>query len=96
MVGFRNAAGSSEVDQWWSDGRDQIAFAREGRAFIAINNDDEKEMKVTLQTSLPPGQYLDVISGDTVLVQRDGRTEIQINPDTPVPVVAIHVNAKKL
>lgn len=95
MVGFRNAAGNSEVVQWWDDGEDQIAFARRGKGFIAINNDDEKDLKKKLKTTLPPGQYLNVINGETVLVQSDGTSQIEIKADSEIPVVAIHIDSKK-
>jgi len=40
MVNFRNVAGSAPMSNWWTNGENQIAFARTGQAFIAINNDD--------------------------------------------------------
>lgn len=95
MTGFRNAASDAPVTSWWDDGENQIAFARSGKAFIAINNDESKDLKELLQTTLPPGQYTNVISGDTVVVQRDGRASIEIKADSPVPVVAFHIKSKK-
>lgn len=95
MTGFRNAAGDARVASWWDDGSDQIAFARSGKAFIAINNDDSKDMDQVLQTTLPAGQYVNVINGETVVVRADGQAKIQIKADNPVPVVAFHIKSKK-
>ena len=95
MTGFRNAAGDAPVTSWWDDAGNQIAFARSNKAFIAINNDDSKDMKQELQTTLPPGQYTNVISGETVVVRSDGVASIEIKADSAVPVVAFHIKSKK-
>jgi len=63
MVEFRSVAEGTALRHWWSDGQRQIAFARAGRAFIAINHDASKTMNVNLYTSLPAGVYCDVTSG---------------------------------
>lgn len=63
MIRFRNCAGESPMSYWWSDGSNQIAFAREGRSFVAFNN-EEKNLNVTLKTSLPGGTYCDIITGE--------------------------------
>lgn len=39
MVGFKNAAGTTVLNDWWDNGSNQIAFCRGGNAFIAFNND---------------------------------------------------------
>ena len=67
-----------------------------------INNDDN-DLNQSLQTSLPQGQYCDVISGNldkgrctgkTITVQSDGRIQVSISKSTEDPMIAIHVNAK--
>jgi len=63
MVEWRSVAEGAALRHWWSDGHRQIAFARAGRAFIAINDDAWKSMDVTLDTGLPAGVYCDVTSG---------------------------------
>ena len=39
MAAWRNAAGGeyTGVDNWWDNGNNQIAFSRNGAAFIAFN-----------------------------------------------------------
>ena len=102
MVGFRNAAHGAAMSDFWSNGDQQIAFARAGKAFIAINNQGY-DMNQNLQTTLSAGSYCDVISGNkesggctgkTITVGGDGMTYISIGGSDEDPVVAIHVNAK--
>lgn len=102
MIGFRNAAGSSGLSNWWSNGSNQIAFARNGQGFVAFNNQGS-DMNVSLQTSLPAGTYCDVISGNvsggscsgkTVTVNGDGTAQISIGAGEEDGTLAIHVNAR--
>lgn len=53
MVAFRNASLDQDVQHWWDNGNNQIAFARGTKAFIAINNDD-----YSLDQTLYTGKYL--------------------------------------
>lgn len=39
MVGFRNAVKGTNLNDWWDNGSNQIAFCRGGKGFIAFNND---------------------------------------------------------
>lgn len=63
MVRFRNAVGDAPVSHWWDNDYQMIAFARQGRGFIAFNIEDFV-MRVWLQTGLPAGIYCDVITGN--------------------------------
>jgi len=76
MVKFRSVAGDSALTNWWDDGGRLIAFSREDRAFIAINDDPAKKMDEFLQTGLSTGVYCDVASGTlaTDLIQCTGRS----------------------
>lgn len=102
MIRFRNEAGSAALTNWWSNGNDQIAFARSGRGFVAFNNEGSN-MNVNLQTSLPAGTYCDVISGNvsggsctgkTVVVEGNGNANIVIGAAEYDGVLAIHVGAR--
>lgn len=62
MVNFRQAtAMMPEVTDWWSNGRNQIAFGRGDRGFVVINR-EATALTQTFQTQLPSGNYCDVIS----------------------------------
>lgn len=58
-------AGWAHVENWWSNGHNQIAYSRGGKSFIAFNKDDG-HMDEWVTTGLPAGTYCDVISGDLV------------------------------
>lgn len=61
MVGFRNyTAPIFELTDWWSNGRNQIAFGRGDRGFVVINRDAEPVTRA-FQTQLPAGTYCNVI-----------------------------------
>lgn len=63
MVKFRAVVGDAPVTSWWDNDFQAIAFAREGKGFLALNNEDFP-INQTLQTTLPAGIYCDVISGE--------------------------------
>jgi len=65
MVQFRAATQAvPEVTDWWSDGRNQIAFGRGDRGFVVINRADTALTR-TFQTQLPAGDYCEVVSAET-------------------------------
>ncbi|KAF9461500.1 glycoside hydrolase superfamily [Collybia nuda] len=60
MVGFHNAAGSSPLTNVFSGNSQRIAFGRGSVAFIIINNDGSTWTS-SFTTSLPDGNYCDII-----------------------------------
>ncbi len=103
MVGFRNAASSVPVNDWWDNGNNQIAFGRGSKGFVVINREDSV-LNRTFITHLPPGRYCDVISGDftgqspkgkcsgrTIKVDAKHRATISVPANY---AAAIHVNAR--
>ncbi|XP_067950443.1 alpha-amylase A-like [Watersipora subatra] len=102
MVEWRNQAGKAPVENWWSNGDNQIAYSRGKAAFIAFNNEDGN-MSMSLFTSLPPGQYCDIISGDllngictgkTIRVGYHSEAEIDIDGSSQDPIIAFHLGSK--
>lgn len=65
MVSFHNFTEGAEVSRWWSNGNNQIAFARTRRGFLALNNEPQT-MDRWFDTGLPPGNYCDILSGDFI------------------------------
>jgi len=64
MVAFRNATAASWfTTDWWDNGNRQIAFGRGNRGFVAING-EASPLTRTFHTSLPAGNYCDILSGD--------------------------------
>ncbi|XP_027210307.2 pancreatic alpha-amylase 2a5 [Penaeus vannamei] len=102
MVEFRNVAHGTDMNDWWDNGSNQIAFCRGNKGFLAINNDGW-DLKETLQTCLPAGTYCDVISGSkdggsctgkSVTVGGDGRAYVEVLSADYDGVLAIHANSK--
>ncbi|MBP2437392.1 carbohydrate binding domain-containing protein [Microbacterium amylolyticum] len=96
MVGFRNTTYGEGITDKWSNGSNAIAFGRGDKGYVAINRGGN--LNRTFTTSLPDGEYYNVItaennggtwSGQTVTVSGGQFT-------TTVPgdgAVAIHVDA---
>jgi alpha-amylase len=64
MVKFRAATmGSWLVSDWWDNGSNQIAFGRGAAGFVVINN-QSGALTRSFHTSLPAGQYCNIITGD--------------------------------
>ena len=102
MVEFRNMANGRSLTNWWDNGNNQIAFSREDRAFIAINNEGNY-MDKWFNTGMAPGNYCDVISGSKVngrctgqviTVNGEGWTQVKLDGNSHDPVVAIHVGSR--
>lgn len=101
MVKFRNAVNAQPLQNWWDNDANQIAFSRGNLGFVAFNNENDKELKATLQTGLPKGIYCDIISGSKsdnsctglkVVVEEDGKASIQLSKGPKV--LAIYTHAK--
>ena len=105
MVAWRNAAGTSDIANWSTGSANQIAFSRNGNAFIAFNRDSHNSWQAgTLHTGLPAGTYCNVLAGgdnadqpasctSTVTVDSSGNVSGLVVP--ALNAVAIHTNAKK-
>lgn len=102
MIRFRNIVGSAPVSSWWDNNRNQIAFCRGTRGFIAFNN-EAYELNMKLFTCLPSGIYCDIITGqladskctgNQIHVDENGEAHISIVPGIGVQMVAIHIGVK--
>ena len=94
MVGFYNAVQGAKVTNWQDDGDNNIAFSREKKGFLAINNSlDEKE--VSYKTDLPDGEYCNVYAaGDCSKTVKVANGEVKTKIGAR-EAVALHVNATK-
>ena len=93
MVGFFNAVNGAQVTNWQESDNNNIAFSREKKGFLAINNTPNAK-RVLYKTDLPNGEYCNVYAtGDcskTVKVT-DGNVAATI---APYSAIALHVDAK--
>jgi alpha-amylase len=62
MVGFRRVVAGSDINHWWDNGANAIAFSRGDKGFVAINR-ESAAISGTFSTGLVPGTYCDVITG---------------------------------
>jgi alpha-amylase len=99
MVGFRRAAADSAVTHVWTNDENQLAFGREGTAFVVLNGEGAP-LEQSLATDLPAGKYCDVLSGEleggtctgaVIEVGADGAATFQVAPHA---AAAIHVEAR--
>ncbi|RIY23572.1 pullulanase, partial [Bifidobacteriaceae bacterium NR021] len=94
MIGFYNAVQGAKVTDWQDDGDNNVAFSREKKGFLAINNSlDEKE--VSYKTDLPDGEYCNVYAaGDCSKTVKVAKGEVKTKIGAR-EAVALHVNATK-
>ncbi|KAJ8321804.1 hypothetical protein KUTeg_000275 [Tegillarca granosa] len=94
-----NVASGSNVQNWWDNGDNQIAFSRGNKGFFVLNLEGT-DLDQTLQTGLPSGTYCDVISGnyengrctgEEIVVGAGGTARFQINGNNAEPMIAIHI-----
>ncbi|WP_235523107.1 alpha-amylase family protein [Cellulomonas sp. Root485] len=80
MVGWRNVVGDAARTDEWSQG-DAVAFGRGDRGFVVVNAGDD-ELRADLATSLPDGDYCDVLSTDDCAgsTVRDGTITVTLPP----------------
>jgi alpha-amylase len=62
MVGFRHVVAGTDVNHWWHDGQNAIAFSRGDRGFVAINR-ESAPVAATIPTGLAAGTYCDLLTG---------------------------------
>ncbi|GAA4622407.1 carbohydrate-binding module family 20 domain-containing protein [Cellulomonas oligotrophica] len=93
MVGFHDAVAGTALTDWYDDGVDLVAFGREDRGHVVINDRDGSQVR-TFTTALPDGTYCDVVASATcsrTVTVAGGRFT------TVVPAhgaVALHVDAR--
>ena len=101
MVNWANEAGTAGIENWQTGNSNQIAFSRNGKAFIAMNR-DSSDWETTLQTSLSEGTYCNIIGDvdadnkktctNVVEVNSNGEASIRV---PAVSAVATYASVKK-
>lgn len=100
-VDFRNhTADNWNTTNWWDNGHNQIAFGRGSSGHVAINKENST-MNETVQTSMAPGTYCNVLkgelmnnvcTGETVTVNDDGTINLNV---AAWDAFAIHKDAQE-
>jgi alpha-amylase len=76
MVSFRHIVAGTDINHWWDDGSNAIAFSRGDKGFVAINNGGSM-LNMKLTTGMAPGTYRDLLTGSLVVV--DGSNAVTLN-----------------
>jgi hypothetical protein len=91
MVGFRRFVAGTDVNHWWDNGANAIAFSRGDKGFVAINR-ETSPVFATVATGLAAGTYCDLLTGGrvgaacagtSVVVAAGGSVAAQLSPPTP-------------
>jgi alpha-amylase len=98
MVGFRRAVAGTDLNHWWDNGANAIAFSRGNRGFVAISL-ETTPLTATIPSGLPAGTYCEILSGGhgagcvgrTVSVDAAGNVQVTLAPNT---AIAIHTGAR--
>jgi alpha-amylase len=102
MVAFRRATAGAPMSNWTviNANPNQIAFARTGKGFVALNRDAVASTPQVLQTTLPMGSYCNIAvdtftapamcSGAPIQVTGGGSAQITVPARG---AVALHVGA---
>ncbi|XP_055383847.1 alpha-amylase 4N-like [Condylostylus longicornis] len=98
LVKFRNLVGNAPLTNWWDNGNNAIAFSREGKGFIVINN-ESNQISANLQTSLPAGKYCNLYEGGLVqnkcagrVIEVDGSGKANIVLDSKKAIVLLYTD----
>ena len=94
MVRFRRVVAGKDVNHWWDDGANAIAFSRGGNGFVAISR-ESAALDTTIATGMAPGTYCDVITGgisgaacagSAVVVDSAGAVALHLEPNSAVAI----------
>lgn len=65
MVAFRKLVAGTDVNLWWDNGANAIAFSRGDKGFVAISR-ESGPVSAPVATGMPPGTYCDLLTGGAV------------------------------
>src|SRR5438270_10406295 len=85
MVSFRRVVAGSDINHWWDDGANAIAFSRGDKGFVAINRETVPS-DTTITTGMPPGTYADVLSGGSIVVNAAGAIRVQLAANSAIAI----------
>jgi alpha-amylase len=97
MVGFRRLVAGTDVNHWWDNGANAIAFSRGNRGFVAINRENTP-VAATIATGLPPGTYCDLLTGGVtgtscagtqVVVDAGGAVQLDLGAESAIAIDAV-------
>jgi len=96
MVAFRKLVAGTDVNHWWDDGANAIAFSRGAKGFVAISR-ESAPVDTTVASGMPPGTYCDVLTGGltgascagtSLVVETAGAVSIHLGPNSAIAIDA--------
>ncbi len=96
MVSFRRLVAGADINHWWDDGANAIAFSRGDRGFVAINREGIPVV-ATIPTGMPSGTYCDLLTGGragaacvgtSVVVDATGAVQLTLAANSGVAIDA--------
>jgi alpha-amylase len=100
MVAFRRTVTGSDVNHWWDNGQNAIAFSRGDKGFVAINR-ETTTLNATIPTGLGSGTYCDRITGGKaggscagtpIVIDANGSAAVSL---APLTAIAIDVGVRR-
>jgi len=85
MVSFRHVVAGTDVNHWWDNGANAIAFSRGSKGFVAINN-AATAVDTTVTTGMAPGTYLDLLTNNPVVVDATGAIHFNLSPRSAIAI----------
>jgi alpha-amylase len=90
MVSFRHLVAGTDINHWWDNGGNAIAFARGTKGFVAINN-ETTGLDTTLVTGMAAGTYRDLISNSLVQIDANSSIHLTLAPRSALAIdIATH------
>lgn len=99
MVAFRRAVAGTELEKWWDNGGNAIAFSRGTRGFVAVNR-ESFPVVASVGTGLAAGTYCELLSGGRkgaacagiqLVIGADGAVQLSLAAGS---AVAIHLESR--
>ena len=96
MVRFRREVAGTDINHWWDNGRDAIAFSRGDKGFVAINR-ESTAITATIGTALSAGTYCDILTGGksgtacagtSVTLDASGALTLNLPSNTAIAILA--------
>jgi alpha-amylase len=85
MVSFRHVVAGTDVNHWWDNGANAIAFSRGSKGFVAINN-ETRSIDTTITTGMTPGTYLDLIAGGSIQIDPAGAVHLTLSARSAIAI----------
>jgi alpha-amylase len=85
MVSFRHVVAGTDINHWWDNGANAIAFSRGAKGFVAING-GASALDTTVTTGIAAGTYRDLLSTDLIVIDPSGAVHVTLAAKTALAI----------